>query len=131
MGGQTPHQPAGPHVPQEDGLVVAPTSKNISLGREGETVDVVMVAQKRLRPHGSARDSIPKSNGLVVGTRGQSPAIGRPGDGGDARHVADEGLHVSAGADFPYPYGGIGGGGCDPPSVGGYADLRYRFLVSN
>ncbi len=46
MSGQAPHQPPGAHIPQHDGLVVAPAGEDVPLGREGEAVDVVVVAQQ-------------------------------------------------------------------------------------
>lgn len=41
--GQAPHQPSRAHIPQEDGLVVAPARKYVALGAEGETVHIVMM----------------------------------------------------------------------------------------
>lgn len=127
---QTPHQPARPDVPQEDGLVVAAAGEDITLRREGETVDVVVVAEERGGLHRSARDPVPEADGLVVGARGNGPGVGGPGDGRDAGHVADERVHVPARARLPYLHGGIGRRRRDPPSIGRYADLRYRLLVA-
>lgn len=127
---QTPHQPACPNVPQEDGLVVAAAGEDIAFGREGEAVDVVVVAEKWGGLHRSPRDPVPEANGLVVGAGGDGPGIGRPGHGRNAGHVADEGVHVPARAYLPYLYSGIGRRRRDPPSIGRYADLRYRLLVA-
>lgn len=127
---QTPHQPAGPHVPQEDSLVVAPAGEDVALGREREAVDVAVVAEEGFGLGRPARDAVPEADGLVVGAGGEGPGIGRPGDGGDAGHVADEGVHVPARARLPDLDRGVGRRRRDPPAVGRYAHLRYRLLVA-
>jgi hypothetical protein len=49
VGRQRAHEARRAHVPQKDGLIVGSAHENVALGREGERVDVVMVANKRDR----------------------------------------------------------------------------------
>lgn len=111
MRGQPAHHPRRSHVPEEDGLVVASADEHVALGREGDGVDVVVVAEQRER-EGFAGLDVPEADGFVVGAGGEGEVVGGPGEGGDAGEVrAREGVQRGAVREGPDSDGGVSGCG--------------------
>src|SRR5689334_6121093 len=69
------------------------------------------------------RDSIPQPDSLVIGSCRQRVAIGCPGNARNSCHVPNKRVDILAGFGVPDFGGAICGGGGDPSSVGGDADL--------
>lgn len=64
---QAPHKSPRAHIPQEHRLIVAPARKYVALGAEGETVQVIVVAQK-----GFPASAAP--NARITGTPADAPS---------------------------------------------------------
>jgi hypothetical protein len=46
VSGQRTHYTRGPHIPQEDSLVVGPTDEHVAFWRELKGVDIIVVAEE-------------------------------------------------------------------------------------
>lgn len=104
---QAPHKSPRAHIPQEDCLIVAPARKYVALGAKGETVEIIVVAQKGFPPSAAP-------NARVTGAPSDAPSTrtNPPNGGGGGVIVGAASVSRVACGPVPQADGLVVGTGC-------------------